>query len=165
MADDRVSRETAELIPLPPHTWYVRTIGWMLEQDKVKENIANVPPNQPLIDSLRQHGVKSPILCMPNWYPIAGSQRMRAALDLPEIHSQEIGVCRFDQEWWLLYYLWGDTDFRDKSIAVWFQMAELVWKSRYYEHEVDPSGMDMREFERIGDKLKWKHNKDDAKWK
>ena len=69
MADDRVSRETAELIPLPPHTWYVRTIGWMLEQEKVKENIANVPPNQPLIDSLRQHGVKSPILCMPNWYP------------------------------------------------------------------------------------------------
>ena len=110
MADDRVSRETAELIPLPPHTWYVRTIGWMLEQEKVKENIANVPPNQPLIDSLRQHGVKSPILCMPNWYPIAGSQRMRAALDLPEIHNQEIRVCRFDQEWWLLYYLWGDTD-------------------------------------------------------
>ena len=24
MADDRVSRETAELIPLPPHTWDVR---------------------------------------------------------------------------------------------------------------------------------------------
>ena len=103
MADDRVSRETAELIPLPPHTWYVKTVGWMLEQAKVKENIENVPPNEPLTNSLRQHGIKSPILCMPNWYPIAGSQRMRAAVDLPEIHDQEIRVCRFDEEWWLLY--------------------------------------------------------------
>ena len=43
MADDRISRETAELIPLPPHTWYVKTIGWLLDQPKVKENIENVP--------------------------------------------------------------------------------------------------------------------------
>ena len=42
MAYDRVSRETAELVPLPPHTWYVRTVGWLLEQDKVKENIKSV---------------------------------------------------------------------------------------------------------------------------
>ena len=40
--NDRVSRETAELIPLPPHTWYVRTVGWLLEQEKVQENIKNV---------------------------------------------------------------------------------------------------------------------------
>jgi hypothetical protein len=165
MADDRVSRKTAELIPLPPHTWYVRTIGWMLEQDKVKENIKNVPANEKLTNSLRLHGVKSPILCMPNWYPIAGSQRLRAAVDLPEIHNQEIRVCRFDKEWWLLYYLWGDKDFRDKSVAIWFQMAELVWKSMYYEDTVDPDGVDMREFERIGDTLKWKHDRDDPKYK
>ena len=37
MADDRVSRETAELIPLAPHTWYVRRVGWLLEQPKVQE--------------------------------------------------------------------------------------------------------------------------------
>ena len=43
MAYDRVSRETAELVPLPPHTWYVRTVGWLLEQEKVQENIKNVP--------------------------------------------------------------------------------------------------------------------------
>jgi hypothetical protein len=29
MANDRVSRTTAELVPLPPHTWYVRTVGWL----------------------------------------------------------------------------------------------------------------------------------------
>ena len=37
MANDRVSRTTAELVPLPPHTWYVRTVGWLLEQEKVQE--------------------------------------------------------------------------------------------------------------------------------
>ena len=35
MAYDRISRETAELVKLPPNTWYVRTVGWLLEQEKV----------------------------------------------------------------------------------------------------------------------------------
>ena len=35
MANDRVSRETAELVPFR-HTWYVRTVGWLLEQEKYK---------------------------------------------------------------------------------------------------------------------------------
>ena len=52
MAYDRVSRETAELVPLPPHTWYVRTVGWLLEQEKVQENIKNVPENKPLKEAL-----------------------------------------------------------------------------------------------------------------
>ena len=36
MADDRISRETAETIPLAPHTWYVRTIGWLCRPRKSK---------------------------------------------------------------------------------------------------------------------------------
>ena len=78
MANDRVSRETAELVPMPPNTWYIRKINWLLEQDKVKENIKSVPLNKPLMYSLLSHGMKAPILTMPNWYPIAGSQRLRA---------------------------------------------------------------------------------------
>tara|TARA_Y100000033_G_C2716151_1_gene95893 strand:- start:83 stop:565 length:483 start_codon:yes stop_codon:yes gene_type:complete len=152
MANDRVSRETAELIPLPPHTWYVRTVGWLLEQEKVQENIKNVPANEPLKEALKNEGIRSPFLCMPNWYPIAGSQRLRVLTELPELHEQEVRVCRFDKEWWLLYYLWGDTDFRDKAVAVWFQMAELVWKSMYYED--DPTFL---EHEALGDELEWKH--------
>ena len=105
MAADRISRGTAELIPLPPHTWYVRTIGWLLEQPKVKENIMSVPLNEPLLESLQEHGMKAPILVMPNWYPIAGSQRLRACAELmktnPRIGDQEIKVCRFDKQWWL----------------------------------------------------------------
>jgi len=152
MADDRVARESAEQIPLAPHTWYVKTVGWMLEQPKVKENIMNVPPNEPLREALKKEGVRSPLLVMPNWYPIAGSQRLRVLSEIPELYEQEIRVCRFDQEWWLHYYLWPDHEFRDKAVAVWFQMAELVWKSRYYENDEK-----FREYERLGDQLKWKH--------
>tara|TARA_B100001109_G_scaffold174284_1_gene142440 strand:- start:224 stop:748 length:525 start_codon:yes stop_codon:yes gene_type:complete len=156
MAADRISRGTAELIPMPPHTWYVRTIEWLLQQPKVKENINAVPLNEPLLESLKEHGMKAPILVMPNWYPIAGSQRLRAMSEL-EDKQQEIRICRIDQEYWLLFYLWSDKDFRDKAVAIYFQMLELVWKSRYYEDEVDPSGTPMTDFEKLGDELEWKH--------
>ena len=159
MADDRVSRETAELVPLPGHTWYVRKIGWLLSHPKVQENIESVPLNEKLKESLEKHGVKSPVLTMPNWYPIAGSQRLRCLQEIPALWEQEIRVCKFDKEWWLLYYLWGDTEFRNKAVAVWFQMAELIWKSMYYQNETDPDGVEMRLFERIGDELEWKHKK------
>ena len=82
MANDRISRATAELVPMPPHTWYVRSINWLLEQEKVKENILSVPYNTNLAHSLYNHGMVSPILVMPNWYPIAGSQRLRAMAEL-----------------------------------------------------------------------------------
>ena len=152
MADDRVSRETAELIPLAPHTWYVRSVGWLLQQPKVQENIRGVPLNEPLQEALRKEGIRSPFLCMPNWYPIAGSQRLRCLVDIPELWDDEVRVCRFNKEWWLHYYLWGDKEFRDKAVAVWFQMAELVWKSMYYENDEK-----FREYERLGDELDWKH--------
>ena len=38
-------------------------------------------------------------------------------------------------------------------------MAELIWKSMYYQNETDPDGVEMRLFERIGDELEWKHKK------
>lgn len=161
MANDRISRETAELVPMPPHTWYVRSINWLLEQPKVKENIRSVPLNQKLCDSLYDHGMLSPILTMPNWYPIAGSQRLRAYAEIvqgrPDLGEQEIRVCRIDQEYWLVWYLWGDKDFRDTAVAIYFQMVELVWKSRYYEESHDPSGNLMTDFEKEGDELEWNH--------
>lgn len=157
MADDRISRATAELIPLPPHTWYVRKLKWLLDQSKVKENIKAVPLNEPLLESISEHGIKAPFLVMPNWYPIAGSQRLRAASELEELGEEEVRVCRINEEYWLLWYLWGQKDFRDKAVAVYFQMLELVWKSRYYEDEVDPGGVPMTDFEKLGDELDWKH--------
>ena len=44
-------------------------------------------------------------------------------------------------------------------VAIWFQMAELVWKSQHYDYDTDPSGTKMTEFEKIGDTLPWKHKK------
>jgi len=46
---------------------------------------------------------------------------------------------------------------RDRMVAIWFQMAELVWKSRYYIHTTDDAGIKMTEYELIGDALKWTH--------
>ena len=96
---------------------------------------------------------------MPNWYPIAGSQRMRCLQELPALHEQQIRVCRFDKEWWLVFYLWGQTEERDRMAAIYFQMMELVWKSMYYEENgVDSMGTEYIEFEKIGDELEgWKH--------
>ena len=39
-------------------------------------------------------------------------------------------------------------------------MQEAVFKTRFYEHEVDSDGTKMTEYEDLGDKLKWKHNGD-----
>ena len=161
MAEDRISRELANTVPLPPHEWYVKSIKWILEQPKVKENIQTVPLNKPLYDSLLEHGMKAPILTMPNWYPIAGSQRMRAMYEIvkehPELGEAEIDVCRINKEYWLVWYFWPDKDFRDKAVAIYFQMVELVWKSRYYKDSRDPSGVKMTDFEKLGDELEWKH--------
>lgn len=84
---------------------------------------------------------------------------MRCLQELPALHGQEIRVCRFDEEWWLLFHLWGDEKERMRIIAIWFQMAELVWKSMYYEENgVDSLGTDYKVFEKIGDELDgWKH--------
>lgn len=162
MAADRIGRETAHMVPLPPHSWQYKKVGWLLEQEKIKENIRNVPENKPLEESLREHGMLNPILCMPNWWPIAGSQRLRVLSDLvkqfPTINDWEINVCTFDEEYWLIWYLWGDLDFRDKAVAITFQMYELVWKSRYYRFDKDPDGTEMTYFEALGDELEWKHS-------
>ena len=105
MAADRISKETAELVALPPYTWETRSVKFLLNQEKIYKNIDRVPINQPLYDSIVEHGIKSPILCMPNYYPIAGSQRMRALWEIVRkredgwsFKDMQIEVCRFDKE-------------------------------------------------------------------
>jgi|TARA_B100000508_G_scaffold139641_1_gene138418 hypothetical protein len=160
MAADRISKETADLVALPPYEWEVCTVRFLLYEPKIMENIERVPVNEPLVKSVTENGIMNPILCMPNYYPIAGSQRMRALVEVvktnPEFYEKKINVCRFTKEWWNLYYLWSDKEFRDKAIAIWFQMAELVWKSKYYDHDTDGTTK-MTEFEELGDTLKWEH--------
>ena len=44
MASDRISRETAELCPLPPYSWYWKPASFILEQEIVAQNIEKAIP-------------------------------------------------------------------------------------------------------------------------
>ena len=151
----RVNKTTAELIAVPPTTWHVRTISWLLEQEEFANNYEKIPVNLLLRESLERDGMINPILVMPNWYPIAGSQRLRACIESKEskLLNQQIRVARFDKEWWNAFYLWPEIEFRDKAVQVFFQCIETAWKSEHYIAEKDRAGKEMLEFEKEGDKL------------
>ena len=163
MASDRIGKKSAKLVAVPPFEIVEVTTDFILEQEVVKENISKVPVNHKLVDSIFKEGIHNPHLTMTNWYPLAGSQRIRAALyikeNLDENWNESIIVHRFLQDYHNVFYLWGDEDFRSKAIAIWFQLQELVFKSLYYEHDVDGSGTMMTEFEDIGEELEWEHDR------
>ena len=160
MSGLRIKRETAELIGLPPMEWTVKTTGWILEQNAIQKNIHRVGINEPLLESIERDGMLNPILVMPNWYPICGSQRLRACVDIQQkfmglhpILKQEVRVCKFDKEYWNAFHLWPDEEFRSKAIQVYFQMIELAFKSIHF---IEDDPMRMIKFETDGDNLKWK---------
>ena len=157
---NRINKNTAELVALPPTTWYTRTILWLLEQPTFENNYHNIPVQEPLVESIWHHGIKAPLLVMPNWYPICGSQRLRACVDIAEktmgmhpILQQEVRVARFDKEYWNVFDLWPDKEFKAKAKQVYFQTMELAWKSMHFI-ENDPE--EMIKYETDGDKLRWK---------
>ena len=161
MASDRIGNKAAELVAVPPYEILFTTTDRVLMEPTVVQNIHNVPANEPLIASIKENGIKNPFLCMKSWYPIAGSQRLRAVQILKESDPDfnlDITVHRFLDDWHNCYYLWPDEEFRSQAIAIWFQMQEAVFKTRFYEFEVDSDGTKMTEYEDLGDKLKWKHN-------
>ena len=163
MASDRIGKTSAKLVGVPPFEIVVVSTDFMLEQPQVKDNIRNVPVNQPLVDSILKENMLNPFLCMKEWYPLAGSQRIRAVLhikeNIDETYSTQITVHRFLEDYHNIFYLWGDEDFRSKAIAIWFQLQELVFKSLYYDYEADGSGTKMTEYEDLGEKLEWEHDR------
>ena len=165
VAADRISKELADRIPLPPFTVETQKVKFLLNQKAVSQNIHKVPLNHKLMDSVEQFGIMSPILTMPHYYPIAGSQRLRVLWELVRTHPEgytfkdiKIEVHKFEKDWWNLFFLWSDRKEAERVCAIWFQMAELVWKSKYYTEITDYAGTQMTHFERIGDMLKWQHN-------
>ena len=162
MAYDRISKYTAELVDVPPFEIVEVTTDFILNQEVVKNNIENVPLNIPLLDSVLYEGILNPILTMENWYPLAGSQRIRVVHEIKKRHNKNynlnVVVHRFLKDYHNVYYLWPDTEFRSKAIAIWFQLQEVVFKSLYYEHEVDGQGRKMTEYEDLGEELKWEHD-------
>ena len=161
MASDRIGQKSAELVGVPPYEVRQVTTDFMLSQPQVAENIMQVPVNERLMESVRKHGITNPLLCMKQWYPLAGSQRLRAAAEIKKQYPNfcvDITVHRFLEDWHNCFYLWPDEEFRSKAIAIWFQTQEVVFKSLYYEHDTDESGRKMTEYEDIGEQLKWKRD-------
>ena len=157
---NRIKKETAELIAFPPTTWYTKSVGWLLEQEPFAQNFENIPVQEELVQDLFKNGIEAPMLVMPNWYPICGSQRLRACVDIQQkfmglhpILQQQVRVCRFEKEYWNAFHLWPDEEFRSKAIQVYFQTLEIAFKSIHF---IDDDPMKMIKFETDGDNLKWK---------
>jgi len=161
VASDRIGLKSAELVGVPPYEVRVVTTDFMLEQPQVAENIMNVPLNRKLMNSIRLNGILNPFLSMKMWYPLAGSQRLRAAAEIKKEYPNfnvNITVHRFLEDYHNCFYLWPDEDFRSKAIAIWFQTQEVVFKSLHYKDDIDKDGTKMTEYEDIGEKLKWKRD-------
>ena len=157
---NRIKKETAELIAFPPTTWYNKSVGWLLEQETFAQNFENIPVQEELVQDLFKNGIEAPMLVMPNWYPICGSQRLRACVDIQQkfmglhpILQQQVRVCRFEKEYWNAFHLWPDEEFRSKAIQVYFQTLEIEFKSIHF---IEDDPMKMIKFETDGDNLKWK---------
>ena len=161
MASDRIGQKSAKLVGVPPFEIRQVTTDFMLSQPQVAENIMEVPLNKKLMYSIRENGIKNPHLCMKQWYPLAGSQRLRAVAQIKKYNKDfnlNITVHRFLEDWHNCFYLWPDEEFRSKAIAIWFQTQEVVFKSLHYKDDIDKDGTKMTEYEDIGEKLKWKRD-------
>ena len=165
MVSDRIGKKSANLVAQPPFEIRKVSSNFILGQETVAENIRKVPINEPLVESLLKEKMKNPILTMANWYPLAGSQRIRAVAhikdNLDPTYNIEIEAYRFLADYHNVFYLWADEDFRKKAIAIWFQLQELVFKSLYYNHEVDGQGRKMTDYEELGEDLEWEHDTKD----
>tara|TARA_A200000159_G_C7245723_1_gene306532 strand:- start:107 stop:598 length:492 start_codon:yes stop_codon:yes gene_type:complete len=157
---NRITKETAELIAFPPTTWYTKSVDWLLDQETFAQNYTNIPVQEELVKDLTIEGIHAPMLVLPSWYPVCGSQRLRACMEIRErfmgmhpVLQQQVRVCRFDKEYWNCYQLWPDEEFRSKAIQVYFQMLEVVFKSIHF---IEDDPMKMIKFETDGDNLKWK---------
>lgn len=161
MASDRIGQKSADLVGVPPFEIRVVTTDFLLEQPQVSQNIMNVPLNEPLCTSIKENGILNPFLLMKMWYPLAGSQRLRAVAEIKKDNPDfnlAVTVHRFLEDWHNCFYLWPDEEFRSKAIAIWFQTQEVVFKSKYYSHDKDVDETKMTEYEDIGEKLKWERN-------
>jgi len=161
VASDRIGKKSANLVAVPDYEVITVETDFLLSQPQVAENIMQVPLNEKLMYSIEGTGIQNPILCMKDWYPLAGSQRLRAVAEIKKTNPDfncVVVAHRFLEDWWNCFYLWPDEEFRSKAIAIWFQMQEVVFKSLHYKHTKDKDGMEMTEYENIGEQLKWERN-------
>lgn len=166
MAYDRIGNTAAGLVGVPPYEVVYTDTDFLFSQPQVIENIHNVPVNEPLLASVKESGILNPLLALKEWYPLAGSQRLRAVQIIKEgdpTFNVKVTVHRFLEDWHNCFYLWPDIKFRNDAIAIWFQMQEVVFKSLHYKSVDDKDGTKMTEYERLGEELKWQHDRPTSK--
>jgi hypothetical protein len=156
MASDRVSKEVSELCPIPSHTWYWKPASVILERPIIKSNLDMVALNEPLMENLKKESIKNPFLCLSNWWPLVGSQRLRAIREIRETdkdYDPLLQLAVFDKPYENVWRLWSDEEFRSKASAIQYQLWELVFKSQWYYVSSTEDGTDMRYYETLGDQL------------
>ena len=92
MASDRIGKTAANLVAVPPFEVRKVTTNFVLNQETVRKNIEKVPVNSQLVDSILKEGIRNPHLCMTNWYPLAGSQRIRAIQHIKKRHNKDYNL-------------------------------------------------------------------------
>ena len=163
MASDRIEKNIAQACPLPPHTWYWIKASEVLSQQLVKDNINAVGLNKPLVESLQKEPeIYNPILCLSTWWPLVGSQRLRAIQEIRDTinpnYDPNLKIARIDKDYLNYTLLWPDKEFSAKVRMVTFQMWELIFKSLWFEVEQTKDGIPMTEFEDEGDRNEgWKY--------
>ena len=139
----------------PQHRWYYRDLEWILKRP-INHNISNITLNEPLLESIKDSGFVNPFLFTDKWYPICGSQRLRAAQELTTKQRKNtiVRCCVFTNPVWNPFFHWYDKDEGLKACQIYFQMAEVAFKTVYCV-EKDGQNRDMLSFEEGGNKLHW----------
>lgn len=152
----RIDEQVAEqcIDDWPEHRWHYRTLQWLIDQNH--EKLKDITLNEPLLKSIKESGFVNPFLVTDLWYPICGSQRLRAALELPDKvrESTLVQICRFKQPVWKPFFHWYDKEEGLKCTQTWFQMAEVAFKTIYCKGH-DKAGTEMLYFEEFGNDLHW----------
>ena len=153
----RLPANTADQIieTWPEHRWYYRDLEWILKRP-INKNISNITLNEPLLESIKDSGFVNPFLFTDKWYPICGSQRLRAAQELSTKQRKNtiVRCCVFKNPVWNPFFHWYDKEEGLKACQIYFQMAEVAFKTVYCV-EQDNQGREMLGFEEGGNKLHW----------
>lgn len=164
MANNRIKLDNIEAFPLPPMTWYIKKASFLLKQPMVLQNLEqSVAINEPLLESIKKEGVINPLLTCSTFWPLVGSQRLRAILEIRKEDKDfdpYIKFAKIDNSYENFWFLWPEKEFRSKALAANYQLWELIFKSLYFGETKTKDGTDMRYFETIGDQLTgWKYTK------
>lgn len=141
----------------PSHRWFKRSIFELLNSNPSnRENIAKVPLNPGLLESVKRNGFESPFLVLDTWYPICGSQRLRVAMEMTEKwqKNNKVWVCKFDNAVYKQLFLWPSKEEGHEAVQRYFQMCEVVFKTLYMPQR-DSNGKQMLDFEEEGNHLHW----------